>query len=254
MKITAIALNTWRETMRDRVIFATLLVLAGVVALALIMEGPGPGRAQAVLDLSLTLMGAAGTLVAIFLGTSLVHKELDRRTVYVVLTKPVTRLQFLLGKFVGLMGTLSLMVGIMALGLLLLMALVGHWNAHLFAVLGALWMQLGLVTALAFCFSTITSGLLSAIYTLGFFLLGQQTLLIREFADSEAKLNLFNHWVGRALYYVLPNFGVFDYKNTVLYGQQMPWGAWGWGLGYGAAMCLALMVIASLAWEERELT
>jgi ABC-type transport system involved in multi-copper enzyme maturation permease subunit len=254
MRIAAIALNTWRETMRDRLLIATLAIVFAIAAVALIMEGTGPGHAQAALDVALTAMGAAGTLVAIFLGTSLVHKELDRRTVYVVLTKPVSRFEFLMGKFVGLMGTLTLMAGVMAVGLGGLMLVAGHFDWRLFAVLGGMWMQLGLVTALAFCFAAITSGTLAAVYTLGFVAVGQQTLLLRQYAESEATINQFNHWVGKSLYYVLPNFGAFDYKNTVLYGQAMPWAAWGWSLAYGLALCAALLVVASLAWEGRELT
>jgi ABC-type transport system involved in multi-copper enzyme maturation permease subunit len=253
MKIGAIALNTWRETMRDRLLIAVLAIVLAIAAVALATEGTGAGRAQAALDLGLSAMGAAGTLVAIFLGTSLVHKELDRRTVYVVLTKPVSRFEFLIGKFLGLMATLTLMAALMGVGLAGLMAIAGHWDPQLFGVLAGVWMQLGLVTAMAFCFASITSGTLAAVYTLGLFALGQQTLLIRQFAESEAKLNQFNHWVGKALYYVLPNFGAFDYKNTVLYGGQMPWAAWGWGLGYGAALSAALLVVAALAWEDRVL-
>jgi ABC-type Na+ efflux pump permease subunit len=198
-------------------------------------------------------MGGAGVLVAIFLGTSLVHKEMDRRTLFVVLTKPVSRQEFLLGKYVGLMGTLSLMMGIMGAGAIVLMLATGHWDVGVLGVLAATWMQLALVTSIAFCFSTITSGALAALYTVGFYMLGQQTLMVREFADSEAKLHLYNYVIGRALYYVLPNFGAFDFKNMVLYGHTMPWASWAFALAYGLALSLALLVAASLAWEGREL-
>lgn len=250
-RIGAIALNTWRETMRDRLLNAALIVVALIVVAALGLEHGHGG--VAVLDLALTAMGGAGVLVAIFLGTSLVHKELDRRTLFVVLTKPVSRQEFLVGKYVGLMATLTLMMGVMGAGAIALMLAVGHWDVKVLGVLAATWMQLALVTSVAFCFSAVTSGALAALYTLGFFMLGQQTLMVREFADSEAKLHLYNYVIGRALYYVLPNFGAFDFKNTVLYGASMPWASWGFALAYGLALSLALLMAASLAWEGREL-
>lgn len=253
MKVAAIALNTWRETIRDRLMIAVLLIMATAMAIALLFEAPGPGRALAVIDLGMTLVGGLGTLVAIFLGTSLVHKEMDRRTLYVVLSKPISRFEFLIGKYIGLVATLTVMVLGMGLGMGLLMWGLGHFDAQVFALVAALWMQLGLVTAIAFCFSTVTSGVLSAIYTGGLVLVGLQTRVIHEFAESEVLINMANFVIGQVLYCILPNFGVFDYKNTVIYGGALPWASWGWGLLYGALLSAAFLVMAGLAWEEREL-
>lgn len=253
MTIRAIALNTWRETVRDRFMIAVVALIVLIMATAVLVEGQGPTRAAAVLDLGLSASGALGTLVAIFLGTSLVHKEMDKRTLYVVLTKPVTRFQFLAGKFTGLMATLTVLVLAVAGSLGGMMAVLGRFDAQVFALLGSLWMQLALVTAIAFCFATITSGILSALYTGGLYLFGLQTELIREFAESEVKLNAANYAVGHLLYWVLPNFTVFDFKNAVVYGGALPWAAWGWGLAYGAMMSAALLMLAAFAWERREL-
>lgn len=253
MKVAAIALNTWRETIRDRLMIAVLLIMALAVGVALLFEAPGPGRAQAVIDLGLTLTGALGTLVAIFMGTSLVHKEMDRRTLYVVLAKPISRFEFLLGKYLGLMAALTVMVLAMGAGMAMLMGALGPFDPRILALVAALWMQLSLVTAIAFCFSTVTSGVLSAIYTGGLFLVGMQTQVIREFAESEVLLNMANFVIGQLLYCILPNFGVFDYKNAVIYGGTLPWASWAWGMLYGAFLSAAFLVMAGLAWQEREL-
>lgn len=253
MIIRAIALNTWRETMRDRILVAAVLVMGLGMAAALCFETPGPGRALAVLDLGLTIMSGLGVLLAIFLGTSIVHKEMDKRTLYVVLTKPVTRFQFLAGKYVGLMATQTLIVALMGVMMGGLMIAVGHLDAKIFAVLAAQWMQLSLVTALAFCFSCVTSGVLAALYTGGLFLVGQQTHVIKEFAESEVMRSMANFLLGNAMYVVLPNFSVFDYKNAALYGKHIPWDVWSLGLAYGLLMSAVCLVMASVAWEGREL-
>jgi ABC-type transport system involved in multi-copper enzyme maturation permease subunit len=253
LKIGAIAVNTWRETFRDRLLVAVLLCMAGLVLLVLLAETNLHAEAASILDMCLTLGGGLGMLVAIFLGTSLVHKELDKRTIYIVLSKPITRFQFLIGKYLGLMGTLAAVVAVISLGMGVVMVVVGHADPHVFALCVALWVQLGVVTAIAFCFSTITSGMLSALYTLGLYLVGQNVLLIREFADSEVRLSKFNYYGGHVLYYMLPHFEPFDYKNLVLYGGQMPWQAWCWGLIYGTLLSMGFLALASVAWESREL-
>lgn len=245
--------------MRDRILIGVLGFLALMQGLVFLMERGGANRPEAVLDMGIGLMGAVGTLVAIFMATNLVYKEMDRRTIYVVLAKPVSRFQFLAGKYLGLMATLTLMLALMAGSLGLLMGLLGLYNGEVFGLCLAFWVELAMVTALAFCFSTITSGVLSAIYTVCLYVVGQQATLIREFADTEVGLaryflaSKFNYYGGNALYYVLPHFEAFDFKNQVLYGIGMPWDAWAWSLLYGALMSAMLLLVATLAWESREL-
>ncbi|MDB5096146.1 MAG: putative transport system, permease component [Cyanobacteria bacterium RYN_339] len=253
MKIGAIALNTWRETLRDRLLVAVLLCLAGMIGLVFAAEANVRDAGAGILDLCFTLGGGLGTLVAVFLGTSLVHKELDRRTIYIVLSKPITRFQFLAGKYLGLMATLGAVVAIISAGIGIVMLLVGRFDVHVFALCLALWVQLALLTAIAFCFSTITNAALSALYTVGLYIVGQNVLLIREFADSEVRLSKLNYYVGHGLYYLLPHFEPFDYKNILLYGHQLPWQAWGWGLAYGLVISLGYLLVATVAWEGREL-
>jgi ABC-type transport system involved in multi-copper enzyme maturation permease subunit len=252
-RIWAIALNTWRETMRDRLIVGVLVFLGAVQGLVFLMEGGPRAAGGAVLDMSLLLMTAVGTLVAIFLGTSLVHKELDKRTVYIVLAKPLSRFEFLLGKYLGLMATIAVMVLLMALYLTALMSGLGAFRGEVYALCLGLFVELGFVTALAFLFSTMTSATLAALYTGCLFLLGHQGALIRTFAETERQLSLANYYVGHAMYYLLPHFEIFDFKTHVLYGHGLPWDAWAAALGYGAAMIAGLLVLASVAWDAREL-
>ena len=252
-RIGAIALNTWRETNRDRVITGVLVFLAVGLALVFFLEGGTRSQAASVLDLSLLLMGAVGTMVAIFLGTSLVHKELDKRTVYIVLAKPTTRLEFLAGKYLGLMATIALMVALMALILTALMLALGSFNAEVYALCLAFYVELGFVTALAFLFATMTSATLAALYAACLFLIGHAGHLIRAFADTEVTLNKVNYYGGHAAYYVLPHFEIFDFKTQVLYGRGLPWDAWAAANGYGLTMVVALLVLAAVAWDAREL-
>jgi ABC-type transport system involved in multi-copper enzyme maturation permease subunit len=149
MKIGAIALNTWRETLRDRLLVAVLGCLVAMIGLVFAAESHAADAGAGILDLCFTLSGALGTIVAIFLGTSLVHKELDRKTIYIVLSKPLTRFQFLAGKYLGLMATLGAVTLMIAAFVGVVMGLVGRWDPHVFALCLALWVQLALVTAIA---------------------------------------------------------------------------------------------------------
>lgn len=252
-RVRAIALNTWRETLRDRLLGAVWLIFALAAGLAIAFERQAPGAAQAVPDLLISLSGGLGALVALFLGSSLVHKELDRRTLFVVLAKPVARGEFLFGKYLGLLGTLATMGAGMGLGVCAVALAYGDFHWPLVAVLVAQWLGLCLLTALTFCFAAITSGLLAAVYAGGLFLLGQHTLMLRQFGDSERHLHWYNFALGRVMYVLLPNFQVFDFKNDVLYDGRLPWHAWAYGLAYGLLMSAAALTVASLAWASREL-
>ncbi|MBW2214438.1 MAG: ABC transporter permease subunit, partial [Deltaproteobacteria bacterium] len=113
-RIYAIALNTYREAVRDRVLFGVLVLAAGVLALTLALgELSLDQQMRVVTDLGLASISLFSVVVAIFLGSSLLYKEIERKTLYVILPKPIARFEFLLGKYFGIVATCAVFVAIM---------------------------------------------------------------------------------------------------------------------------------------------
>lgn len=252
-KIGAIARLTWREASRARLVGGAIALWGLAILVCWLFESGDAARPRVLLDLALGLMGGLGALLAIYWGTSLVHVEMDKRTLYVVLAKPVSRFEFLAGKYLGVslaLGTIGLL---MSGGLSGLMLLLGQWSPAVLGAALALWVQAWLLAALAFFFATLTSGMLASLYAFGLYLIGQHSLMLRDFALSEEKLNRANYLIGQALYYLLPNFGVFDLKNAVVYGSGLPLSSWLFALLYGLLLAGALLLASVQAWEGREL-
>src|SRR2546426_9203591 len=122
-----VALNTFREAVRDRVlynlVFFALLMMVAAIAVGQISIGI---EQTVIVSLGLSAISVIGLLISVFIGVALVSKEMDKRTLYTLLAKPVRRWEFLLGKFAGLVLTLAVNTAAMALGLLLVMIYVKH--------------------------------------------------------------------------------------------------------------------------------
>ena len=172
--------------------------------------------------------------MAIFIGIGLVSKEVERRSIYAVLVKPMTRTQFVLGKYAGLAITLFVNVAVMTLALYAVLGAMwaaapdpvrNSWEAsavdpRLLIAIGMIYLQLLVITAIAILFSTYSSALLSAAFTFGLTIAGHFSLDLRNFdqvSDSSALVGL-----TRALYYVLPNLSTFDVKARVVHGITIP--------------------------------
>lgn len=210
--IAAIAINTFRETVRDRVLYA-FIVFAIILTLAGILLGTlSVGQSTRVLeDIGLFTISIIGGVIAIFVGTNLVYKELDKRTIYLIFTKPIARAEFVVGKFLGLSLCILVMTALMGaflMGLSLLTA--GNQQAEvmrslpgmLFAT-GSVYLELLLVIALATFFSTFATPLMSVIFTLCLWIaghLGRSLLSLSEMSQNAAVKPIFH-----ALYYALPD-------------------------------------------------
>jgi len=246
-KIAAIALNTFMEAVRDRILYAilvfALVMLAGSTVLVTVSVG---GEEKIIKDMGLACISIFGSLIAIFLGIGLVSKEIEKRTVYTVLSKPIHRSQFVLGKYLGLVLTLLVNVSVMALGLI---GLAYFWEGFasprlLLAVLFIV-LELMLVTALALLFSTFSSPTLSAIFTLCLFVAGHLTADLRLFAAR------FGGGLVRSaaegLYFLLPNLSRLDFKDQAVYSAAVDRGALAltflYAIFYIAALVLAAMAI-----------
>ncbi|HEY9855105.1 MAG TPA: ABC transporter permease subunit [Stenomitos sp.] len=245
-----LARNTFRETIRDRILYVLLVFALLMIASSVVFGTLTIGQDQKiVLDLGLGAIELFGVAIAIFVGTSMIYKEIDKRTVYVVLTKPVPRPIFLIGKFLGLSLTLWVLLGLMGVGYLGLAALKGVFAPALIGAIGLIGLQLMLLVAITVFFSSFTSPILGMILTFSLYLIGHNTEALRVLAQKASPAL---KAAMEALYYVLPNLSTFDAKNQVVYGEAVPALRWIWAVGYGLAYTVALLATASAIFERRE--
>ena len=222
-RITAIASNTFREAVRDRVLY-NLIGFAVLMAGAAILVGQISVDIEklVVINLGLTAVSLFGVIIAIFIGIGLVSKEIDKRTLYTVLSRPVRRWEFILGKFFGLAGTLAVNTICMAAGVFLAMLYVTHkLQASDSSVLAALYfivLQFLIVTALALLFSSFSSPLLSALFTFALFVIGSFSGDLRDFAAVETGSR---HWLAVAAYRIIPNFSGLNVTSMVAHGEPV---------------------------------
>jgi ABC-type transport system involved in multi-copper enzyme maturation permease subunit len=252
LKIQAIALNTFREAVRDRILysvlaFALLLIGASAILAALSIGQEG----KIVKDLGLASSSLFGTLIAIFLGIGLVFKEIERRTLYAIIAKPIHRFQFLLGKYIGLVGTLLVTVGVMALLVLgLAWAVDGHWTPGLLAAAGLDFLGLMIVTAVALLFSTFSTPTLSAIFTVAIFVIGRLSGDLQLFAEQFAGrgLRLIVQW----MYLILPDLSRFQIGPQIVHGLPLAPAQIAWTVLYGVTYILMLLLLAIGIFQRRD--
>jgi ABC-type transport system involved in multi-copper enzyme maturation permease subunit len=254
VKIIAIALNTFRESVRDRVLYNLLLFVSLIVVAAVVMGRIAVGQeAKIVVDVGLSATSVFGLLIAIFIGIGLVSKEIEKRTIAVILSKPVRRAEFLLGKYLGL--CLTLLVNTAAMAATVALALVyakGGFDASQWTLWPAaylIFVELSIITAVALLFSCFSSPALSALFTLLIFLIGRWSPDLKLFAETAN--GAATRMVCRALYYLLPNLANFNFINEAAYGQAIPAR---WLVGntvYAVCYVAALLAAAVLIFERR---
>ncbi len=216
-RIWAIARNTFRENVRDKILynlilFALILILSSI-ALGQLTLG---NEDKVILDLGLSSISIFGMLIAIFIGIGLVYKELEKRTVYVLLAKPVHRYELVLGKYMGLLFTLGVNLAIMTVGLEL--TLLYHGGIGLGGYLRILpavyliFLSLALITALALLFSTFSTPVLSALITFFIWIIGHFGSDLQGFGELTESAVV--KWMCRVLYYVIPNLSNFQMINS----------------------------------------
>ncbi len=222
-RITAIAANTFREAVRDRVLY-------NLIAFALLMSGGAILVGQISLDierlvvvnLGLTAVSLFGVVIAIFIGIGLVAKEIDKRTLYTVLSRPVRRWEFILGKFFGLVGTLVVNAFLMAIGVFAALLYVSrHFARPDGWVLIALYfiiLEFLIVTSLALLFSSFSTPLMSAIFAFSLFVIGSFAEDLRGFAAMAKGLP---HWFAMAAAYLIPNLSALNVISSVAHGEAV---------------------------------
>lgn len=222
-KIITIARNTFREAVRDRVLYNlvlfVLLITAGAIFLGELTAGH---EDRTIVNLGLGAMLAFGVFIAIFVGVSLVSKEIEKRTVFAIFSKPIGRGEFIVGKYFGLCLTLLVNVLIMGVGVTLALVYVGGAAliASIWSAIFLIFLQLAIVTAVAILFSSFSSPALSALLTFFVFLIGNFSQSLRDFAAGTGSrpTEIFFD----ALYYLLPNLSFFNFRTEAAHGDLPP--------------------------------
>ncbi len=232
--ILLVARHVFTDSVRDRVLYAFVAFAVVLIAVAYLIAQLTAGQdVKIIKDLGLAAISIVGLFIAIFIGIGLVWKEIERRSLYAVLAKPVQRHQFVLGKYLGLLLTLVVNVGLMTIAYYGVLAALAAtmppaarqaWEAPatdprlLLAVLLIL-AELGVVTAIALFFSTFSSPFLSAALTVGLWVAGQFVTELRGIGAAIASPAA--GAVGAAIARVLPDFAVFDIKAAVVHAQPI---------------------------------
>jgi ABC-type transport system involved in multi-copper enzyme maturation permease subunit len=251
-RLYAVAANAYRESVRERVLY-------NLVFFAILMTASGLALGQLsirqddkiIKDLGLASMELFGYMIAIFIGVGLVSKEIERRSLYPLLAKPLDRSEFLLGKFAGLSFTLLVNVGVMAGGLLLTLLLTGgkpQWR--LFEAIYPIYLGLVVVVSIALLFSTLTSSALAAVETVCIVIAGRFSEVIR---NARSLAPAAPQWLLDGVYYVLPNLTTFDLKDRVVYGDPLGAGDLLWITVYAVSYVAILLGIATLSFRSRDL-
>lgn len=252
MKTAAIAFNTFREAIRDRILYSLLVFALAMIGASVILSMLSVGgESRIIKDLGLAAIGLVGTLIAVFIGVGLVHKEIERRTLYTIITKPIRRADFVLGKFLGLALTLAVNVAIMGAGLILLASsMEARLTWELLLPLALTFVKLLLVTAIAVLFSTFSTPTLSAIFTLALVVVGSVAEDLKLFAATFGG-SLMQAAVA-VLYLILPNLASLDVGGTVVRGQPVPTAVAWLAVAYGLAYITALLASAVWIFQYRD--
>ncbi len=252
MKILAIALNTFKEAIRDRILYLLLFFASVCIIfsrlLALLTVGD---RAKIITDVGLASLSLFGALMAIMIGTGLVYKEIDKRTLYTLLSKPIQRYQFLLGKYLGLLLTLFIMLALMTVIFLILILLHNYpVEGSFFIAILFIFMELCLITAVAMLFSCFSTPILSTLFSLAFYLIGHLSwgleTLVNKMPQGGVKT------VARFFYLVIPDLENFNFKTEVVHHLPIPPKVFIYSSLYGLFYTVFILALAMIVFRRRD--
>jgi ABC-type transport system involved in multi-copper enzyme maturation permease subunit len=263
--ISWIAVNVFKESVRDRVPYNLALFAVLLIASSFLIGQLSAGQdVKIIKDLGLAAIAIFGLFIAIFIGIGLVSKEIERRSIYSLLAKPISRRQFIIGKYAGLVLTLAVNVAVMTVALYLVLGYLSYlqtpaaraaWDApgvdpRLLTAIGLIFVELMIVTAVALFFSTFSTPLLAAVLTFGLFIVGHFNADLKNFdkiVDSRPAV-----WLARAVYHTVPDFSAFDITTEAVHGLPVAGAYLAATVGYGFAYIAALLVVSVLIFARRD--
>lgn len=259
IQILAIARNTFREAIRDRILYGFLFFATCLILFSLVLGQLSFGEeVRATVDVGLSGISFFSVLMSIFLGITLLHKEIEKRTLYTVLARPITRAAYLVGKFLGLLATLAVQISLMFVVWLVVVSLQGGApSAGMFAAVALIFFETLLVIAMALFFTSFSSPFLSGLFCLGIFAAGRNADLIGKLAERKSMA-----WSAPILEVVgslFPNFYLFFPSGKMVegswasvHGQFVASGYMLSAAGYSIAYASAFLIFSILLLNRRD--
>ena len=247
-----IILNTFREAIRDRILYNLVIFALLVIASAVLLKDLTDGQeGRTIVNIGLTAMLFFGVFIAIFVGVGLVSKEIEKRTVYSIFSKPVRRSEFIIGKYLGLCLTLAMNVAVMGIGLTLALVFVGSniLAANIWPAILLIFLELMVITGVAMVFSTFSSPALSALLSFLVFVIGHLSSSLRDLGatlGSPVSKAVFD-----AIYFVLPNLSLFTFRTEAAAGLIPSTNMLAYSAFYSLLYIIVLLGIAVMVFQKR---
>ncbi len=258
-RVFAIAQNTFREAVRNKILYALLVFGIGVILFALPLGQLSLSeQARVTRDVGLAGIELFGVLIAVFTGVNLVYKEIERKTIFALVPKPLHRFEFILGKYFGILFTLALMVVVMtAILLLVLLVQDVSLESSLVRAIAMLFVELMVVTAMAVFFSSFSTPFLSGLFTLVLWIIG---LLMDTLNVLIKKLPGASQQAGRAILRLLPDLHMFYVSGSMLNGKWVSvhsgeyvyWSYVATAAGYGVCYAACVLLLSMWIFSRRD--
>jgi ABC-type transport system involved in multi-copper enzyme maturation permease subunit len=252
-RIWAVASNVVREVLRDRILYLALLFTVAILGAALLLPEVAAGAEDKILlDVGLAMIGGLGLVIAVFVGTGLLNREIEKRTVLVLMAKPINRAELILGKHLGLSIVLALLIALMTmifLGVLSLRQVEYSLSSFIIAAV-YIGVELSLLAAVAILFGVFTSSLIATLLTFAVYLMGhfsQNLVTLGNTVQTPSIQRLI-----QGLYLIFPDLSRFDLKNIAVYGDLPPLTTLLLNLGYGLIYGVLVLTIAILIFCRRQ--
>lgn len=251
--ILAISKNTFRETIRDRILLSAFFVIIAIIVFTLFIASISLEQStRMIIDFSVTAIYALQIFVAIFIGSMLIYKEIERKTFYLLLPKPISRIEIIIGKCLGL--TLTT-IAVTLLSTLVLFAVLFFQSGQLFfwPIMLSLFLstlEAILLILISILFSGITSPILASVSTIAFFVIGHAEGVFR-YIFMTTKIPALE-MITKAVYYILPNLEKFNVRNEIIHGNTPPLPTLVVVILYGITYAILLLVITQRAFKNKD--
>lgn len=249
--ILTIARNTFKEVLRDKVFYNLFVFALLMIGSALLLGTLTIGEQSKIIkDIGLASIDLFGVLIAIFVGVGLISKEIEKRTIYTIIAKPVHRYQFLLGRFAGLVFTMWVNTAVMLVAFCVILVVGGTSpDSGLMKAVGLMTVAQLIVLSAAMLFSTFTTPTLSGIFTLALYVIGELTPDLKTLSE---KLSGVSGGLLSGSYYLLPNLALFNVKGEAVHGVPITAGYMLTAIGYGVSYAAVVLLLSCFVFQRRD--